>query len=923
MTTVALVAAKDAAASVGATVVALSALRAIDEVWVVDDGSADDTAAQAEHAGARVVRLDTNVGKGEALAAGVAATPHAKTYLLADADLGATATGLAPLLAGGADLVIGVLPSAGGRGGFGMVKRFARAGIRRATGLDAAAPLSGQRLVDAERLRAVTLAPRFGVEVGMTIDVLRAGGTVEERPVDVDHRHSGRSWRGFLHRARQGRDIAGALLPRVTSTGQRIAAVVIAASIVLVGLTGLSRASAPARGVPLPRAERVLLFAFDHLSLDDLNRADLPALRSLRSSGVTGGLNVNTLEGGRGGPTTLGAYASLGASARVRSVPELANPVADGRGARLSGMARAREVSRHDRAANSPGALGDALHAAGKRTGVVAGAQPAGATVGQPAYAALADRHGLVDHAALVPSLIERAAGAPLGLRSSSEVFVVETVKAFRDADVVLVDPGDTGRAFAADNAALLRAGALRHTDELLGLLLQVRPPGTTVIVFSPTPPGGSAALVPVLVGGAPRKPGTIASSSTRRASLAVLADVAPTTLALLGVRAPAAMTGTAVHSVQRTFDLANMQRLNADGMVRTRFFVTAAVGYTAVGLAFYVAFIALLLVGADTRVRRALRLGTCIAAAFPLALLAQGALQHWTGRGGESPVVLLVLGAALGVAASRLRGLRPVYALAAMTVAVIAVDVAVTGPIQAASVVGYSLQTTGRFFGLANATFSIFASCLLLLAAAAAGRSPTRVRATAATTMLAAGVAFLAAPWLGNDIGGTLTMVPVTLACAWVFFDRPFTPRVVVAGGVLALLALGALTAAEATFGSGTHLGRAARSNSSLTNTLIHRADVNAGLLVHQPWGFLCIAVAGAGLVTLVLQRRWTDYLPPRSPLRVIAISVLVVSLFGFAVNDSGPVVIVLCLVVLAPAMALTALQGPVTEPAVAPVQK
>ncbi len=923
MTTVALIAAKDAVASVGATVVALSALSGIDEVWVVDDGSTDDTAAQAERSGARVVRLETNVGKGGALAAGVAATPHADMYLLADADLGATAAGLSPLLSGGADLVVGVLPSAGRRGGFGMVKRFARAGIRRATGFDGVAPLSGQRLIGAEQLRALILAPRFGVEVGMTIDVLRAGGAVEERPVEVDHRHTGRSWRGFLHRAKQGRDIAGALVPRMTSASQRIAAIVIAASIVLLGLTGLSRASAPARGVPLARADRVLLFAFDHLSLDDLSREDLPTLRSLRSSSAAGALNVNTLEGGRGGPTTLGAYASLGASARVRSVPELANPVAEGDGARLTGMARARQVSRHERAANPPGALGDSLHAAGKRTGVVAGAQPTGKTVGQPAYAALADRHGLVDHAALVPSLLERAGAAPLGLQSATEVFVVEAVKALRDADVVLVDPGDTGRASAAGNAASLRAAAVRHTDELLGLLLQVRPANTTVIVFSPTPPGGSAALVPIFVGGAPRRPGTIASSSTRRASLAVIADVAPTTLKLLGLPVPVTMTGTAMRSVGTPFDLDSMRRLNSDGMARTRFFVTAAVGYTAVGLLFYVGFIALLLLGADARVRRALRFGTCMAAAFPFALLTQGALQHWTGRGGESPLLLLLLGAALGGAASRLRGLRPVYALAAMTVAVIVVDVAVTGPIQAASVVGYSLQTTGRFFGLANATFSIFASCLLLLAAAAAGRAPTPVRAAAATTVLAAGVVFLVAPWLGNDIGGTLTMLPVTLACAWVFFGRAFTPRVVATGGVLALIALGALTVAEATFGSGTHLGRAARTNSSLGNTLIHRADVNAGLLVHQPWGFLCIAVATAGLVLLVLQRRWPDYLPPRSPLRVVAISVLVVSLFGFAVNDSGPVVIVLCLVVLAPAMALTALGGPVTAPAAAPVRK
>ncbi|MBA2608506.1 MAG: hypothetical protein H0U92_06185 [Actinobacteria bacterium] len=350
---------------------------------------------------------------------------------------------------------------------------------------------------------------------------------------------------------------------------------------------------------------------------------------------------------------------------------------------------------------------------------------------------------------------------------------------------------------------------------------------------------------------------------------------------------------------------------------------MTAALGYTAIGIVFYAAFVALMLRGAGDRVRVGLRSGACVAAAFPLALLVQGASQHWLKRGGGSPLLLSALCAAIGLAASRLRVLTPVYVLAALTVAVIAVDVAITGPIQAASVLGYSLQTTGRFYGMANASFSVFAASLLLLAAAAAGRSPSRVRATAATAVLAVGLAFLAAPWLANDIGGTLTMVPVTLACAWGFFNRQITPRVVVVGALIGVGVIAGLTAVEAAIGEGTHLGRAAQSNSSLVNTVWHRVEVNVGLLVHQPWGFLCILLAGGGLVALAVQRRWTDYLPPRSPLRIVAISALVVSLLGFAVNDSGPVVIVLCLVVLAPMIALTALHGPAGTPGAAPTRR
>lgn len=56
------------------------------EVMVVDDGSSDGTAGAAEEAGARVVRLSPNRGKGGAMKAGVAET-DAPILLFLDADL--------------------------------------------------------------------------------------------------------------------------------------------------------------------------------------------------------------------------------------------------------------------------------------------------------------------------------------------------------------------------------------------------------------------------------------------------------------------------------------------------------------------------------------------------------------------------------------------------------------------------------------------------------------------------------------------------------------------------------------------------------------------------------------------------------------------------------------------------------------------
>jgi len=215
---VALVAARDEAGRIGPCVRALRALA--DEVVVVDDGSSDATAAEASEAGATVLRTGRRTGKGGALEGVLRRLGPADRWLLADGDLGATASNLTPLLqavnAGEADLAIAVLPPARA-GGFGIVKRFAAHLIRGQTGFRAREPLSGQRVLTSEAMEAVRpLAGGFGVETAMTIDAVRAGVRVVEIPIDgLEHRATYRTPRGFLHRGRQGWDIARAVLPRI------------------------------------------------------------------------------------------------------------------------------------------------------------------------------------------------------------------------------------------------------------------------------------------------------------------------------------------------------------------------------------------------------------------------------------------------------------------------------------------------------------------------------------------------------------------------------------------------------------------------------------------------------------------------------------------------------------------------------------
>jgi hypothetical protein len=203
-----LVAARDEEERIGATVQSLRRAFPRAEVIVADDGSRDGTARLAQAAGARVVRLPRR-GKGQALALAEREAPPGR-LLLCDADLDGD---LRALLETGADLAIAAFAERQG-GGFGIVKRTARALIRLAAGRDLREPLSGQRALSARaRERCFPTAAGFGADARMTVDALTAGLAVAEVELPLRHRVTGRDPRGFAHRARQLVDLLLAFGP--------------------------------------------------------------------------------------------------------------------------------------------------------------------------------------------------------------------------------------------------------------------------------------------------------------------------------------------------------------------------------------------------------------------------------------------------------------------------------------------------------------------------------------------------------------------------------------------------------------------------------------------------------------------------------------------------------------------------------------
>jgi glycosyltransferase involved in cell wall biosynthesis len=169
------------------------------EIVVVDDGSRDDTAAIAEAAGARVLRLDRNRGKGAALAH---ALPNLRgeVVVLLDAD-GQDEPAEIPLLLAALDDDVALVIGSRFIGTFrpGAISTINWFGTQAINGLFNLA--FGTRVTDTQAgfraLRRETMAGlniqarHYDIETDMLCQIVAAGGKVVEVPVTRSIRHGG------------------------------------------------------------------------------------------------------------------------------------------------------------------------------------------------------------------------------------------------------------------------------------------------------------------------------------------------------------------------------------------------------------------------------------------------------------------------------------------------------------------------------------------------------------------------------------------------------------------------------------------------------------------------------------------------------------------------------------------------------------
>ena len=197
------------------TIENLKKVEHINEIVVVNDGSTDNTLDVVNDLNVSVINLEKNYGKGYAMKTAMSTLEYDYIAFI-DGDLGNTSIEIEdlilPVINGEADVSIAKFPKrdtkTDSKGGFGIVKSFAKKGVCFFTKKEIDSSLSGQRVYRKEVIDKINYVPNnYGIEVAMTIQTFNNGFSIIEVPVTMKHRYSQRNFKGFLHRGKQFSDI--------------------------------------------------------------------------------------------------------------------------------------------------------------------------------------------------------------------------------------------------------------------------------------------------------------------------------------------------------------------------------------------------------------------------------------------------------------------------------------------------------------------------------------------------------------------------------------------------------------------------------------------------------------------------------------------------------------------------------------------
>lgn len=466
------------------------------------------------------------------------------------------------------------------------------------------------------------------------------------------------------------------------------------------------------------------------------------------------------------------------------------------------------------------------------------------------------------------------------------------------------------------------RTAQIAAIDKRIGDVINAAPGGADFIVASLSDAGVTERLRLAVARGPQYGPGQLNAPSTRQPGLIQAQDLPATLMSLTGIKAPGGLGGTTLtsdpapdNSEKRAAD--RLQKLVDYDLASHEvhslvppFFNTFAYGQLVIYLLVFLVWKGKI-GGPDTR-RRVLgivRVVAVAAASVPASTFLANLLPWW-----RFPIPMLSIVAAVGlfvalIAYAALRGpwgraaLGPLAFVAAVTVAVLAGDILTGSRLQQSSLMGLQPVVAGRFYGMGNVTFALFATSAILLATAVSSYLVTHRRPrVAAAVVLAIGVGTViidGAPFWGADGGGPPAFIPgIAYLILSILGLRMTWQRVGLIGlGSVALFFAVAFLDWLRSPDDRSHLGRFIQAiiDGNALDIVIRKADQNWSILLgNAPLTLLVPAALLFVIYVLAKPTSWGSRGLSKSAekaptLRAGLIALVITLTIGFLINDSG----------------------------------
>ena len=482
-----------------------------------------------------------------------------------------------------------------------------------------------------------------------------------------------------------------------------------------------------------------------------------------------------------------------------------------------------------------------------------------------------------------------------------------------------LRDPDDVATGEQVDTS---REEQLTAIDTRIGQVIEAGPNGADYIVGSLSDAGTSERLRLVVARGPHYGPGLLRSSSTRQSGLAQAQDLTATALSVVGLPVPDAVGGAPLTSdpapdnSQRRAEARHTHLVDYDEASHDvhdavePFFTVFAYGQLVI-------YLLVLLVwkgriGSErTRVKvlTRVRVLAVVAASVPVSTFLANLLPWW-----RFPFEMVSLVASVGlfvaiIATVAMRGpwrhwaLGPMAIVSATTMAVLAVDVITGSRLQLSSLMGLQPVVAGRFYGMGNPTFALFATATILLSTAVssalvvAGRR--RVAAVAVGVIGGFAVVVDGMPFWGADGGGPPALVPglVYLVLAILGIRLTWQRVLLVVAAVIGLFFLVAGADWLRAPAQRSHLGRFVQSiiDGNAMDIVVRKGQQNIDILLgNAPLTLLVPAALLFVIYVLARPTSWGSRAMQRSyahapTLRAGLNALLITLTIGFLINDSG----------------------------------